>query len=163
MKQKNNLEDCVFCAIATGAKHAHLVHETPNLVAFLDVRPIRPGHVQIVPREHVSYFDELSPELAAEIVQLGQRIALAQKALYGVKRVGFAFTGGDVPHTHAHVVPLVAPTDITSRRYIVEETLTFADLPCATESELAETAEALVRGLNGTAEASAIRGRPQSS
>jgi hypothetical protein len=46
------------------------------------------------------------------------------KALYGVPRVAFLFTGGD--HAHAHVVPMHEKTDITSQRYIAEEKLTFA-------------------------------------
>ena len=46
-----------------------------------------------------------------------------------MKRVAFLFTGGDVPHAHAHVVPMVAGTDITSRRYIAEEDLTFQSTP----------------------------------
>lgn len=141
-------KNCVFCAIASGRASAHIVYDSADLVAFLDLRPIRPGHVQIVPKAHIPYFDRLAPEIAAAIVQLGQRVAAAQKALYGVERVGFVFTGGDIPHVHAHVVPLVDGTDITSRRYIVEPDLTFADLPRASDNDLASTAKSLVRALN---------------
>lgn len=129
---------CVFCRIARGEVAAQKVHKGERIVAFLDIRPIRPGHVQIVPREHFDTFDELPEPLAAEILALGQKLAAALKRRQGVRRVAFMFTGGDVAHAHAHVVPMVAPTDITSRRYIAEETVTFRDLPRAPESELAE-------------------------
>lgn len=56
-------------------------------------------------------------ELASEIIHLGQRIAKAQKRLYGVSRVGFVFTGNEVAHVHAHVIPLHRADDVTSARY----------------------------------------------
>jgi histidine triad (HIT) family protein len=132
--------DCIFCRIACGEVPSQSVYEDEKLYAFLDIRPIRPGHVQIVPRAHHAFFDEMPPELAAEIVQLGQKLAGALKRIWGVRRVGFLFTGGDVEHVHAHVVPLVAGTDITSRRYIAEETITFRNMPQVPDAELAETA-----------------------
>ncbi|MER9200737.1 hypothetical protein NKJ28_23470 [Mesorhizobium sp. M0145] len=67
---------------------------------------------------------------------LGQKIARAQKRLYGVERVAFLFAGGDVPHAHDHVVPMVENTDITSRRYIKEKMLTFAALSNPDSEEL---------------------------
>ena len=118
-------QPCLFCRIAAHDLPARIVAETGTLVAFLDIHPIRPGHVLIVPREHFAYFDDLPRELLAEMAALGQQLARAMKEVYGVARVGFAFTGTDVPHVHAHVVPLVRADDLTSRRYIVEETVTY--------------------------------------
>lgn len=138
---------CLFCAIAAGRAPAHIVHETARLVAFLDIAPIRPGHLQIVPRDHFPYFDALPPELAAEVLHLGQSLAEVQRRLYGVSRVGFLFTGGDIPHAHAHVVPLVSAGDITSRRYIAQDRVTFQTLPRVPAAELAATASALRQGL----------------
>jgi len=134
---------CLFCAIATGRAPAHIVYESPNILAFLDIAPIRTGHVQIITKEHYPYFDDLPPALAAEIVEAGQRLAKALKLTQGVNRVSFLFTGGDVPHVHAHVVPMVAPTDITSRRYIAEEKITFLAMPRLSDDELAATAHQL--------------------
>lgn len=128
--------DCLFCALTAGEIPAQIVCESENLVAYLDIQPVREGHTLIAPRDHHAYFDHMPPELAAEIVIMGQRIARAQKALYGVKRVGFMFSGVDVAHVHAHVVPLHETTDLTSRRYIVEEHLTFRPTPRATPEEL---------------------------
>jgi histidine triad (HIT) family protein len=111
------MDDCIFCRIAQGDAPAHVVHEDEHVVAFLDNGPIRPGHTQIITREHVPYFEDLSPDAASHILGLGQRLAKAMKQIYGVPRVGFAFTGGDVAHVHAHVIPLVEKGDITSQRY----------------------------------------------
>jgi histidine triad (HIT) family protein len=58
---------------------------------------------------------------------LGQQIARKLKTIYGVERVAFLYTGGDIPHVHSHLVPMHAKTDITSARYIVSpETVEFA-------------------------------------
>lgn len=113
------MEPCVFCAIAAHDVDAVILHETDTLVAFLDRGAIRRGHTQIITRAHVPYFDDLSPEAAAAMVTLGQRLARRMKRVYGVDRVALVFTGGDVAHVHAHVVPLHEKTDITSARYIV--------------------------------------------
>jgi histidine triad (HIT) family protein len=120
---------CLFCRIAARQIPAHIVLETERVVAFLDIAPIRPGHTQIIPKDHYPYFDDLPVGLLTEMTATGQRIARALKAIHGVERVGFAFTGADVSHAHAHVVPLVQSDDLTSRRYIVEETITYRDPP----------------------------------
>jgi histidine triad (HIT) family protein len=137
------MEDCIFCRIARGDAHAHVVHEDDKVVAFLDNGPIRPGHTQIITREHVSYFEDLSPEAAAHILCLGQRLAKAMKQVYGVPRVGFAFTGGDVAHVHAHVIPLVEKGDITSQRYSA------GSIPMPPEAEQIATAAQLKAALEG--------------
>lgn len=134
---------CYFCRIAAGSAPAHILHRDDAIVAFLDPWPIRPGHIQIVPREHFAYFDELPGPLAGRIVEAGQGFAKALKAIYGVERVAFLFTGGDIPHAHAHVVPMHEKTDITSRRYIAERELTFRPAARASEAELAGVAERL--------------------
>jgi histidine triad (HIT) family protein len=144
---QNTSEDCLFCRIARGEVPSHPVHEGERIFAFLDINPIRPGHTQIIPRDHHRYFDELPPDLAAEIVHLGQRLATLLKQTTGVKRVAFLFTGGDVPHAHAHVVPLVSPVDITSRRYIAEPKLTWQSTPRVPDEELAVKAQLLREGL----------------
>jgi histidine triad (HIT) family protein len=96
-----------------------------------------------VPRVHVPYFDDLPADLAAAIIGAGQRLAKALKRIQGVSRVAFCFTGSDIAHAHAHVVPLHAPTDITSRRYIAEERVTFRPTPRAPEDDLAAVAARL--------------------
>lgn len=135
--------DCIFCRIASGDIPAAIVAEEDDLVAFLDINPIRTGHVQIVPRAHHPYFDDLPQETAGRIIMLGQRIARAQKQIWQVQRVGFMFTGTDISHAHAHVVPLVRFDDLTSRRYIAEEVVTYRHPPRPSGEEMAEAAERL--------------------
>ena len=133
-------ERCVFCRIASGTSPAHVVHDEEELIAFLDINPIRPGHLQIIPKQHFPYFDDIPPALAGRILALGQRLAGPLKQLFGVRRVAFCFSGNDIAHAHAHLLPLHNGTDITSRRYIAEETLTFRPTPRMPDDELAQIA-----------------------
>ena len=137
------MTECLFCRIVSGELPAEVIFADDLVMAIADLYPIRTGHTQIVARRHVPYFEDLPEATASRIIHVGQRLARAMKGLYGVPRVAFALTGGDHAHVHAHVVPMHENTDITSRRYIAEETLTFRSMPRATAEELASSAGAL--------------------
>lgn len=136
-------DGCIFCRIVAGGIPAVRIFEDDNILAFLDIRPIREGHMLILPKQHYDCFEDMPPALAASILQLGQKLARVMKKMYGVARVGFMFTGTDVAHAHAHVVPMVEGTDLTSRRYIAEENLTFRPPEMAAPGELQKTADKL--------------------
>ena len=143
-----NVDDtCLFCRIANGRVPSHVVYESDQVLAFLDINQIRTGHVQLIPRQHFPYFDAIPTEIATEILTVGQKLAPVLRRLFAVERVAFLFTGVDIAHAHAHVVPLVEATDITSRQYIVEASLTFQNAPRVSESQLAVTADAIRSGL----------------
>jgi histidine triad (HIT) family protein len=139
--------ECLFCQIATRRTPAHVIYEDDRLLAFLVLRPIRPGHALIIPKQHFDYFDDLPAVLITPIVTIGQRLAAAMKRIYGVPRAAFLFTGGDLPHAHAHVLPMHEKEDITSRQYIAEKELTFRDVPQMADDELAEIAARLAQHL----------------
>jgi histidine triad (HIT) family protein len=140
---EGHAQNCIFCRITAGEIPSYVVYEDDQLKAFLDIRPIRPGHVLVVPKQHYNYFDDLPAELAGAIVHLGQRLGKAMKAHYGVDRVAFLFTGTDVSHVHAHVVPMHEKTDITSPAYIEQKNLSFGLAPQASTDELNRVLTAL--------------------
>lgn len=113
-----NTTTCPFCRIAAGEIQPVTLYEDADIVAFLDIAPVRPGHTLIITRRHIETFEQLPPDLAGKILALAQRLAKRMKEVYGVERVGFVFTGTDVAHAHAHVVPMHEKTDFTSARYI---------------------------------------------
>lgn len=139
--------DCLFCRIGARTLPAHVVHESDRVLAFLDIHPIRKGHVVIIPKGHHAYFDDLPPDLADEIFGLARELAPILRRRYGARQVGFMFTGTDIAHAHAHVVPMVDPHDLTSRRYIAEESLSFQAAPRASDDELGQVAAAIAAAL----------------
>jgi histidine triad (HIT) family protein len=113
------MSECIFCRIGAHEVDAVVLYEDDHIMAFLDRGPVRPGHTQIVTKTHVATFEELPEVLAGRVLTLGQALARRLKTVYAVDRVAFLFTGGDVPHVHAHVVPMHQKTDITSAQYLV--------------------------------------------
>lgn len=138
---------CLFCEIARGTIPAHVVHEDELVLAFLDIHPVRAGHVLIIPKQHHPYFEDLPPPHANRILALGQSLARVMKSQYQVERVGFVFTGIHVAHAHAHLIPMHELQDVTSTQYIAQRDLEFIMPPQAPATELAATAAELRAGL----------------
>ncbi len=100
--------DCVFDSIIAGSAPAHLVLDEPDIVAFLDSRPLFTGHTLVVPRRHYPTVSDLSAPLAGAMWTAAVRVAAAQREVLGA--VGTFFGLNDlvsqsVPHVHLHVVP----------------------------------------------------------
>lgn len=103
----------VFTKIINREIPGRFVHEDDLCVAFLDISPQTPGHVLVVPREETDKWTDLSPEVAAHLFQVAQRIGQAQIAAFGAERAGVMIVGFDVPHTHIHVFPTNSMDDFT--------------------------------------------------
>lgn len=99
---------CKFCAIVAGALDAHVVHETDVVVAFLDHRPLFPGHTLVVPRDHVDTLLDLPADAVGPYFGEVQRLASAVTAALGAEGSFVALNNvvsQSVPHLHTHVVP----------------------------------------------------------
>jgi histidine triad (HIT) family protein len=100
--------DCVFCKIVAGDLAAALVLDEPDLVAFLDARPVFKGHVLLVPREHVVTLPDLPAALRDPFLETAQRLARAVVDGLGAQGSFVAMNNTvsqSVPHLHLHVVP----------------------------------------------------------
>ncbi|QYG94094.1 HIT family protein [Iamia sp. SCSIO 61187] len=99
---------CVFCAIVAGDEPAHLVLDDDAAVAFLDVRPLFPGHVLLVPREHHETLTDLPPDQVEPLFARARALAGAVEEAMGAKGTFVAMNNRvsqSVPHLHVHVVP----------------------------------------------------------
>lgn len=137
---------CLFCRIAAGEIPAHKVFEDEDVVAFLDLHPIRPGHVLVIPRAHHVWFEDMPEALAGRVMAASQSISRALKAHYGVERVALFFTGIHVPHAHAHLVPMRHVHDVTSAAYLADGIDGYSIPPQLPADEMAAIAASL-RGL----------------
>lgn len=137
------MQDCLFCRIAVGDLPAHIVHQDADVLAFLDLHPIRPGHTLVIPRAHHTWFEDMPPPLAARVTEVSQTLARRQKQLYGVERVAMFFTGIHVPHAHAHLVPMHDVHDVTSAAYLAEGPGKFSAPPRLPDDEMAAIARQL--------------------
>jgi histidine triad (HIT) family protein len=100
--------DCLFCAIVAGAEPATIVLDEPDVVGFLDIRPVFKGHVLVVPRAHVVTLPELPTPLLTSLFVAVQHCAAAVVDGLGAQGSWVAqnnVVSQAVPHVHVHVVP----------------------------------------------------------
>ena len=100
--------DCRFCAIVGGRSPAALVLDEDHAVAFLDVRPVFPGHVLLVPRPHHETLTDLPPDDVGPLFLTAQRLVRAVEAGMAAEGTFVAVNNRisqSVPHLHVHVVP----------------------------------------------------------
>lgn len=99
---------CAFCEIVAGDRHADMVLDEPDVLAFLDARPVFKGHTLVVPREHVPTLPDLADALAVPFLASVKQVATAVCAGLGAQGSFVAVNNvvsQSVPHLHAHVVP----------------------------------------------------------
>ena len=102
------VDGCLFCAIVAGDAPAHLVLDTSEVVAFLDIRPVFEGHTLIVPREHRATMLDLSADELTVLAVAAQRVAGAVETALGAGGSWVSVNNRvsqSVPHVHLHVVP----------------------------------------------------------
>lgn len=102
---------CIFCGIVAGKLPASKVYEDEQFLAFMDIYPMRPGHILVIPKAHAQYVAELSREDRCGLLDTGSRIAqaLRQSSLLPAA-IHFAINDGvaahqSVPHVHLHLLP----------------------------------------------------------
>ena len=99
---------CVFCAIVAGGTPAHMVFEDPICLAFLDARPLFPGHTLVVPRAHREALRDLDREEFEPLLHAAQRISAGMEKALGSEGTFVGLNdrvSQSVPHVHLHVVP----------------------------------------------------------
>lgn len=96
----------LFSRIAAGEIPSYKVAEDKDHFAFLDINPVHPGHVLVIPRKETDYIFDLSDEELASLMLFAKRVAKAIKKAIPCKKVGITVIGLDVPHTHVHLVPM---------------------------------------------------------
>ena len=102
----------LFTKIIRGELPGRFVYRDARAVAFLTLRPIKPGHVLVVPVEEVDHWLDLSPELTAHLFQVAQKVGRALQQAYAPVKVGMLVAGLEVPHVHLHLVPVDAIADL---------------------------------------------------
>ncbi|SDZ76823.1 HIT family protein [Microbulbifer marinus] len=102
----------IFTKIINGDLPGHFLWRDDRAVAIMTIAPIKPGHCLVIPVEEVDHWDDVPPDLAAHLMHVAQKVAKGLKAVYSPKRVGVMVAGLEVPHTHLHLIPVDALTDL---------------------------------------------------
>jgi histidine triad (HIT) family protein len=104
---------CPFCEILRGAAEVSLCYEDATAVAFLDIQPVHPGHVLVVPREHYERVDDLPREVGLHLYDVATRLIPVLQQVSGTRDMNIvvnsgASAGQDVFHFHVHLIPRAA-------------------------------------------------------
>jgi len=104
------MEDCIFCMIIAGEIPSDIVYQGEEIIAFRDINPLAPVHIQIIPRKHIVSVAELTDDeyhLVAEMVKVANHLAKKE----GIAESGYRLAmncgkqGGQlVPHLHLHLL-----------------------------------------------------------
>ncbi len=103
--------DCIFCKIVAKEIPANVVYEDGEIIAFLDIRPINPGHTLVIPKAHTANLKELDSQLGGRLFQVAGQIAAAlRKSGLRCEGINVWLADGkaafqEVPHIHIHVIP----------------------------------------------------------
>ncbi|HWQ13001.1 MAG TPA: HIT family protein [Roseiflexaceae bacterium] len=108
------MTDCIFCRILAGELPASVVYRDERCAAFMDIQPVNPGHLLVVPLAHAPHLADMDPETGARLFRVAQQLAAALRAS-GVRCEGVNLFLADgeaamqeVFHVHLHVFPRYA-------------------------------------------------------
>ncbi|WP_330464557.1 HIT family protein [Micromonospora zamorensis] len=107
-------EDCIFCAIVRGEVEASLVHQDDEIVAFMDLHPVTPGHLLVVPRLHAVGLEDLPEDVGGRMWTQAHRLAGAlRRSRLQCEGVNMFLADGEAAfqeifHVHLHVFPRFA-------------------------------------------------------
>ena len=102
----------IFSRIINGEIPSYKIAENEKFFAFLDIYPLREGHVLIVPKIEIDNLFDLPKEYLDEILAFAQPIAKAIEKSFRCNRCGVSVIGLEVPHAHVHLIPINSSNDL---------------------------------------------------
>lgn len=98
------MENCIFCKIASGTIPAYKVYEDETFLAFLDIRPISPGHTLVIPKRHYRWVWNV-PEVGKYFETVRTIVLALQKAFSPIEEIHARVVGEEVEHAHVWIYP----------------------------------------------------------
>ncbi len=102
----------IFSKIIAGEIPGYKIAENDRFFAFLDIFPLREGHVLVIPKLEVDKFFDLPAEYLSAMLVFAQPIAKAIEKSFDCNRVGLEVVGLEVPHAHLHLIPINEANDL---------------------------------------------------
>lgn len=101
---------CIFCELIHGGGEVSLCYEDAQSIAFMDIQPVNPGHVLVVPRDHYESLNDVPPALAMHLFDVALRLGPIIRRLTGSEDLNIVVNSGEaagqnVFHYHVHLIP----------------------------------------------------------
>lgn len=119
------MSDCIFCKIVRREIPAHVVYEDDDFLAFLDIRPLAPGHTLVIPKKHYRWVWDV--ENISDYFEVVTKIARTQRSAFRCDQVLSRIVGEEIPHAHIWIYPGEGASgdknDLESNRKVLENAL----------------------------------------
>ncbi|MEY3424709.1 MAG: hypothetical protein RL679_67 [Bacteroidota bacterium] len=102
----------IFSKIVSGEIPCNKVAENEQFLAFLDVMPLREGHVLVIPKIAVDYIFDMEDAHLADMIIFSKTVARKLKQVFPCKKIGVTVIGLEVPHAHIHLIPINSLSDM---------------------------------------------------
>ncbi len=102
----------IFSRIIAGEIPSYKIAENEKFLAFLDIFPLREGHVLVVPKTEIDKFFDLPDNYLSEMLLFAKPIARAIEKAFRCNRCGISVIGLEVPHAHLHLLPINSSNDL---------------------------------------------------
>jgi len=102
----------IFSKIIAGEIPCHKVAENDQFLAFLDIMPLKEGHVLVIPKVEVDFIFDMEDDLLGEMMVFAKKVAQQMKRALPCKKIGVTVIGLEVPHAHIHLIPIDSVTDM---------------------------------------------------
>ena len=99
-------DDSVFTMIINGDLPGRFVWRDDEVVAFLTIGPVQPGHTLVVPVAQVDRWTDVDPATWGRVTEVSHHVGRALDVAFGRSRVGVVVAGLEVPHCHVHLIPM---------------------------------------------------------
>jgi histidine triad (HIT) family protein len=102
----------LFSRIRLGELPGHIVWDDGLCFVLLTIKPIREGHLLVIPHQEVDHWYDMDSALNAHVFAVARLISQTQRALFPCEKVGMMIAGLEVRHTHLHLIPISAIADL---------------------------------------------------
>jgi histidine triad (HIT) family protein len=102
----------IFTRIINGEIPCHKIAENDKFLAFLDIMPLRDGHVLVIPKTEIDYIFDIDDDLLGEMMIFAKQVARKIKTAIPCNRIGVTVIGLEVPHAHIHLIPINTLSDM---------------------------------------------------
>jgi histidine triad (HIT) family protein len=109
------MQDSIFTKIIKGEIPCHKVYEDDKTFAFLDIHPVQPGHVLVVPKVQIEFVWDLGEEDYQALMATVKKVALRVRAVMAPPYVHERIVGIDVPHAHVHLIPFTESVELRNQ------------------------------------------------
>lgn len=127
----------IFSKIITGQIPSYKIAENEKFFAFLDIFPLRKGHVLVIPKTETDKFFDLSDDYLQEMLVFAKPIAKSIEKSFDCDRCGLSVVGLEVPHAHLHLIPINSADDLNFNQSKLK----------LSETQLKEIQQTIIRNL----------------